>query len=86
MKTTILALAAFYGLAPGSDPVYTGESQPTALASADFDEDGRPDLVGSYRVARGAVVLRLGAERVFQLPEPRDVLGAIRGLVITDYA
>src|SRR5260370_34956077 len=31
-------------------------NEPTALASADFDEDGTPDLIAGYRGASGGIV------------------------------
>ena len=70
--------------------------RPTALATADFDEDGMPDLVSGYAGSVGGFLsIHRGNEgflwpykkplarapfwpeaRVFDLPEPPDLLGA----------
>jgi CSLREA domain-containing protein len=70
--------------------------RPTALATADFDEDGMPDLVSGYAGSAGGFLsIHRGNEgflwpykkplarapfwpeaRVFDLPEPPDLLGA----------
>ncbi len=86
MKTTMLAQAALYGLATASGPVYTGESQPTALASEISTNPGGRSWSATIVAHGGTVVLRLGAARVLQLPEPPDFHGTIRGVVITDHA
>ena len=49
------AAPTVYGAGTGLGEL-AGDSRAHALASADFDEDGTPDLVGAYATAGGGVV------------------------------
>ena len=51
-RSVILRDGAKLSSAQGSQ-----SGQPLALASADFDEDGVPDLIASYAGAQGALVV-----------------------------
>jgi hypothetical protein len=52
-----VALAADYtGDAPRRSALEAGQARPAALAAADFDEDGMPDLLAGYGAAEGGLL------------------------------